>query len=172
LLNVPANPVKLRLLTLPELSVSAYVPAVKLKLIELASVGLPGVTVVAVAVALVTLTTGVPVTVRPVVVPVSNTVIVLVTLIDPEPKARVLVLLLLLVKVVVVRLNPLRLRVPDVRKEELELVAASRRRSVPVKAATEMGKVRVLPAVVRSIIPRPANPCVEVPDTVTPDPRV
>ena len=78
-------------------------PAVKLKLIELASLTEPGVTVVAVPVELVTLTTGVPVRVNPVIEEVVQTVPVEVTVMLPVPKASDLLLALLLLKVVDVR---------------------------------------------------------------------
>lgn len=62
----------------------------KLKLIELASEGVPVLTVVAVEVELVTFTTGVPVTVKPVTVFVSQTVPPeAATVIFPVPKASV-----------------------------------------------------------------------------------
>ena len=86
---VPAKPVKFKLRTEPALNVSAYVPVVKLKLIELVSVGEPGVTVVAVAVLFDTFTTGVPVTVRREAAPLSHIVPVPFTTMFPVPKAKV-----------------------------------------------------------------------------------
>ncbi len=155
--NVPANPVKLRLRTLPLFNVSEYVPAVKLKLIVSDSAKDPGLTVVAVAVLLVMLTTGVPVHVSPPVVPVFHTVPVLVTAMLPVPNAMVLVLLLLLAKVVTVSVLLLRARVPRVNVKVFVDVAASTSRKVPPGASKIIGKVTVLPAVVKFIVPRPAN---------------
>ena len=94
---VPAKPVKFKLRTEPALNVSAYVPVVKLKLIELASMGEPGATVVAVAVVFDTFTVGVPVTVRTLAPrAVAHTVPVPFTTMFPVPKARVRTVELLL----------------------------------------------------------------------------
>ena len=95
--SVPEKPVKFKLRTEPALNVSPYVPVVKLKLIELASVGEPGLTVVPVAVLFDTFTADVPVTVKFVAVPVFHTVPVPFTTMFPVPKARVRAVVPLLV---------------------------------------------------------------------------
>ena len=85
--TVPAKPVKFMLRFEPADKARAYVPVVKLKLIELASSVVPELTVVAVAVALETLTTCVPVAVKPVTMAVVQMVPVPLTVIFPVPKA-------------------------------------------------------------------------------------
>lgn len=89
----------------------------KLKLIALASDGLPGETVVALTVLFVTLTTGVPVTTSPVTtaVPQTNPDVSL-TVMLPEPKAIVRELELLDENLVAVSAKSLRFKVPLVRK--------------------------------------------------------
>ena len=100
--SVPAKPVKFKLRTEPVPNTSAYVPVVTLKLIELASVGEPGSTVVAVAVLFDTFTADVPVTVKFVAVRVFHTVPVPFTTMFPVPKAQVRTVELLLANVVTV----------------------------------------------------------------------
>ena len=157
LLSVPAKPVKLRLRTFPASRVSEYVPAVKLKLIELASVGEPGDTVMALEVLFVTLTTGVPVTVKFVAVATFHTMFVLVLVTDMllEPKARVRALLLLLLNKPVDKVNPLKSSVPAVSVVVRvgPTVRLSSRRNVPPKPLNVTGKSKVLPfeVIVRAV---------------------
>lgn len=168
----PAKPVKFKFRTLPP-RVSVYVPLVMLKLIVSASlVRELTSTVVAVAVALVTLTTGVPVTVSPVTLSVLHARPGLVTVMLPVPNASVRVLVLLLLKAVDVRVRLLRFSVPCVSVKVLDSVVASSRRNVPPGALTVIGKMIFLPALVKSIVPRPAKVCAAAPVTVTPEPSV
>ena len=94
--TVPAKPVKFMLRFDPEDNARAYVPVVKLKLIELASSVVPELTVAAVAVALEMLTTCVPVAVRPVTFAVFQMSPVPLTVMFPVPKAMVRVVVTLL----------------------------------------------------------------------------
>ena len=147
-------------------------PAVKLKLIDCASVPLPELTVVAFAEALVTLTTGAPVTDIPAVELVFQTVLLAVTLIMPVPNARVLVIEPLLLNTATVRLLLLRSSVPWVSTIVSVKVAAPFKRKVPPGASIVVLNVIVFPALVKSIVPRPENVCVDVPVKVTPEPRL
>ncbi len=115
--NVPANPVKSKLLTRVEAvkrRLKAYVPPVKLKLILFASDTAPGVTVIAVDPVEVTLTTLVPVVVNPVTLSVLHTVPVPEQLMFPVPKAIVRVFALFEINAVVVNVRLLRSNVPRV----------------------------------------------------------
>lgn len=103
LLTSPANPVKFRSRFVPAVSVRRYVPVVKLKLMELASLSEPDDTVMFDKPEVDTFTTGIPVTVRLVIVPVFHIVVVSpVMVILPVPKAIVRVVELLLRKMPVV----------------------------------------------------------------------
>lgn len=94
--RVPAKPVKFRLRLDPAPNVRLYVPVVKLKLMELASLKAPVLMLDAVAVPLETLTTCVPVVVRFVAVRVFHRPPVPLTVMFPVPKAMVRTLELLL----------------------------------------------------------------------------
>ena len=53
-----------------------------------------------------------------------------------------------------------------------DMVVASPSWKVPLGASTVIPNVIVLPALVNVIVPRPEKVCVDVDDTVTPDPKI
>lgn len=95
-----------------------------------------------------------------------------VTVHSPLPSVIVLVPLPLADNDLIVTLLLLASKVPVVTPISRLDVYASPNLNVPVTAFAAAVNVIVLPAVVKTIVPRPAKFCWPAPDTVTPDPRV
>lgn len=182
--NVPENPVKLRSLIAPAVIVTEPVPAIILKDIELASVSVPGVIVLAVAPLKVSSTTCVPVVVILVLVALVQTVPAPVKEILPEvPNEIVLALVPLQEKIFPVSVRLFRARVPvvsvivDVVENEplrvntlvdplkvtglvIVVVPVFNVEVVPVKV--------IVPVLVQLIVPEMLNPEVVMPIALVP----
>jgi hypothetical protein len=158
--HVPENPVKLtfraELLATPR-NERAYVPVVKLKEMLLASVKIPGDTVVLSEPELEMLTVGVPVTVKLVTIAVVQIVTPLVSLhvMLPVPKARVRIELLLELKRPVVIFFPFKFKIPALKVQARvdPIVKSSKSCTVPPTAPSPTEKSKVFAFEVRTCVP-------------------